>query len=204
MNAADTLPTQRLFAGLSLCYTTPDSEIGTVLDEILPASRGINAEFSQHVEAMLESLSNESLEDLQVDHARLFVGPFSLLAHPFGSVYMEEGNILMGESTVAVQALYRDAGLDMSGDFKNPPDHIMAELEFYAYLLNQEREAQGQDDAESVSRFKEIRRRFFADHLGRWGREFASKVISNATTPFYAELGKLTKVALEKESFLTD
>ncbi|MGE4421993.1 MAG: molecular chaperone [Pseudodesulfovibrio sp.] len=202
MATTDTLPVQRLFAGLAICYTSPDAETGIVLDELLTVAEEINDDFRSTAKKLMDSFSSIALEDLRVDHARLFVGPFSLLAHPFGSVYLEEGNLLMGESTVAVQELYREAGLDMSGDFRNPPDHIMAELEFYAYLLNRERDAQDKNDSDSTRRFNAIRRRFFADHLGQWGEEFASKVISNATTPFYTELGKLTKMTLEKESNL--
>ena len=33
--------------------------------------------------------THEGFEELVIDHARLFVGPFALLAPPFGSVYLE-------------------------------------------------------------------------------------------------------------------
>ncbi|UTW70898.1 molecular chaperone TorD family protein [Anaerobacillus sp. HL2] len=36
---------------------------------------------------------------LKVDFAKLFVGPFDVLAPPYSSVYLNEGRAVYGEST---------------------------------------------------------------------------------------------------------
>ena len=35
--------------------------------------------------------NDQNFEALKVDFARLFVGPYKLLAAPYGSVYLEQG-----------------------------------------------------------------------------------------------------------------
>ncbi|MFP4481041.1 MAG: molecular chaperone, partial [Desulfohalobiaceae bacterium] len=64
-----------------------------------------------------------SLHRLRVDHAKLFVGPYQLAAPPFGSVYLEQRQTLMGESTQMVKELYRQAGLEMDPEYNSPADH---------------------------------------------------------------------------------
>jgi len=41
--------------------------------------------------------SKSKLEDLMVDYAKLFIGPFDLLAPPYGSIYLDGQWLLMKE-----------------------------------------------------------------------------------------------------------
>ncbi|MFN2356106.1 MAG: molecular chaperone, partial [Desulfopila sp.] len=81
---------------------------------------------------MEQAIHESRHQDLLVEYARLFVGPFELLAPPYGSVYLETGRRLMGDSTIAVQHMYTNAGLTL--DVQEAPDHIALELEFMHYL----------------------------------------------------------------------
>ena len=74
---------------------------------------------------MRKALENDrDLEALTIDFARLFVGPYKLLAAPYGSVYLDSGRTTMGDSTLDVKSRYCEAGLNAATNFKEAPDHI--------------------------------------------------------------------------------
>ncbi len=102
---------------------------------------------------MDEAILQYSNQELAVEYARLFVGPFELQAPPYGSVYLDEGRRIMGDSTIAVRKMYRDSELNISNDFKEPPDHISAELEFMYYLSFKELEALESHDDDQANFF---------------------------------------------------
>ena len=49
---------------------------------------------------------DQGFDSLRIDFAKLFVGPFKLLAPPYGSIYLEDKR-LMRESTLDVMKYYR-------------------------------------------------------------------------------------------------
>ena len=135
---------------------------------------------------------------LNVDYAKLFVGPFNLLAPPYGSVYLEGQRMVMGNSTVDVQNRYQKAGLDVDTKFKDAPDHIAAELEFMHFLVFKEMEATNEGDASDFINCVLMHRSFLEDHLGAWISDFAGNIVNNAQTSFYQNL------ALATETFIRD
>ena len=149
-----------------------------------------------------EILKADSIEYLTVEHARLFVGPYTLLAPPYGSVYMEPERRIMGNSTMDVVKRYQQSGLDMAGDFKDAPDHIAAELEFMHFLIFKEIEASNQGDARRVYTYLLSQQSFLADHLGAWVSEFVGKVVENAQTTFHKNLARATDTFI-KDDYLT-
>ena len=149
-----------------------------------------------------EILKADSIEDLTVEHARLFVGPYTLLAPPYGSVYMEPERRIMGNSTMDVIKRYQKSGLNMAEDFKDAPDHIAAELEFMHFLIFKEIEASNQGDARRVYTYLLSQQSFLADHLGAWVSEFVGKVVENAQTTFHKNLARATDTFI-KDDYLT-
>lgn len=124
-------------------------------------------------------------EQLSVDHAALFVGPFELLAAPYGSIYIEKNRRVMGDSTINVLKFYQDAGLSV--DAKEPPDHIAIELEFMHFLCIKEAEAKKSGDEESASRFKNLQCQFFRTNL-TWVSQFCDSIKKGTGNPFYSSL----------------
>lgn len=187
-----------IFRILADCYHQPDDKLITRISKLTEVAEPFGDIPVGLARKMIEQLEDGTLDALLVDYAKLFVGPFELAAPPFGSVYLEEGHKLMGDSTVDVKQYYRAAGLDMADDFANPPDHIAAELEFLYYLFVREgalRE-EGSDIADEVDA---LRKEFLSRHIGIWGVEFADRVRNNAATVFYQALGRLTKVVIDNE-----
>ncbi len=157
-------------------------------------------ETAQHVLVMQKDLDGiDDLAGLKIDYARLFVGPYTLSAPPYGSVYLEGKRLVMGNSTVDAQKRYRNAGLDIAKDFKEAPDHITVELEFMHFLIFKEIEAAGHSNMEAFGHYLREQQAFLEVHLGVWQSEFTEKVIANSATEFYKALAKTTNIFLKQD-----
>ncbi len=131
-------------------------------------------------------------EELSVEFARLFVGPFELKAPPYGSVYIDEGRRVMGDSTMEIVKLYRETGLVINSDFKDLPDHIAVELEYMYYLIYQEVEFLQSSQSSRAAEFLKYQEMFLNRFLGQWISAFCEKVRENAENDFYKLLADCT------------
>ena len=169
---------------LAECYYAPDGGLSKTLADL-----GDGAD-----ECLSEVIRNapkaSDLERHVVDYSKLFVGPFKLLASPYGSVYLEDGKF-MGNSALNARELYKEEGLDIV--LKEAPDHISVELEFMCFLILQEAEACRNSDLERVARLRDKQAAFLQTHLGRWVEAFADKIEKNAQSKFYQALGRATR-----------
>lgn len=131
---------------------------------------------------MTLSLKTCSQDQLSIDHAALFVGPFELIAAPYGSVYKEQNRQVMGESTIDVLRFYQNAGLFV--EIKEPPDHIAIELEFMSYLCTKEAESVAKGNQEETENFRILQRQFFQSAL-EWVPRFCDSIKKGTSNPFY-------------------
>lgn len=152
-----------------------------LLDQVCPAAAGA-------CRRMYEALIATRADDLAVEHARLFVGPRQVLAPPYGSVYLDGGRRVMGDSTLAVLRAYRDAGLRLDPDLREMPDHIALELEFQYYLSVRGLEADQAGDGLEARRAATARHAFLHDHLRRWVPAFSASVKRETGSDFYRYL----------------
>ena len=187
------------FRLLAECYRLPSSELADCITDLEHNIATVCPEAALHVQKMMDEFeSTDTLEALTVDYARLFVGPYELLAPPYGSVYLDGERQIMGESTLEARNKYREEGLDTSTDFRDPPDHITAELEFMYFLILKETEAIGNSDIETTLRFIEKQRAFLREHLGAWVFDFAESIEEKGETAFYKDLARATKAFIEQ------
>ncbi len=143
------------------------------------------ADFSSR---MKKALSRYNNEDLSVAYAKLFIGPFEVKAPPYGSVYLDEGRRVMGDTTMEVMDLYRREGLSIDHEIKEPADHISVELEFMYYLIQKEVSALKRTEAEAAERYKEKQEVFFKRFLKRWIAPFSEKIKEGTDNEFYQSL----------------
>jgi TorA maturation chaperone TorD len=167
---------------LADCYYPPD---GKLIRKIADAAcaNPVFAELTCYIPPVIE------FGALKVDHARLFVGPYRLLAPPYGSVYLEDSRI-MGDSTLDVRDYYESE--DLNTVIKEAPDHIAVELEFVYYLMTKQIQAIGDEDLQMLQSCQRKQSSFLQTHLGRWLPGFVEKVLENAQTEFYRTLVNLT------------
>lgn len=178
---------------LSLLYYTPTAEIINILALLKETVENLSPDLVPLVQEM-EGQANQDLPDLMdliIEHTKLFVGPFDLLVAPYSSVYLDGQRRVMGESTMQVLALYREAGLAMESDFKQLPDHIAVEFEFMYYLLAKHLETHEEQ-------WLERKCNFVANHMGEWVAKFSDTLMARALSVFYKNLGVLTLSLLIK------
>ena len=180
---------------LSECYYPPDDEL---VQKIVDTAQG--KEFFRGLACCVPPAVE--LKSLSVDFAELFVGPFKLLAPPYGSVYLED-SMMMGDSTVDVRNCYESEGLDIV--IKDAPDHIAIELEFVYCLVARQIEAASDANLQVLQSCRLKQSSFLQAHLGRWISEFAENVKNNAKTEFYRNLARLTEMFVQNDmKTLTD
>ncbi len=176
---------------LAACFYEPDkallmqeklcTHLRECLDAVCPQAIGF-------VDAMEQAMDGCSDEDLKVAYAKLFVGPFSLAAAPYGSVYIDEGRRVMGDSTMDVISWYEREGLTRSGDCKDLPDHIAVELEFMSYLIAKEIAALEAGDTDTAKAYAAKQRSFASELVCPWVPEFCERIRQATENEFYTAL----------------
>lgn len=187
-----------IFGLLSECYRLPDVKLLEKTHQLEMLMGDISTPAASAVRQIREALeSNPDVEQLKIEYSRLFVGPYTLLVPPYGSVYLDGERKMMGDSTLDVIERYREAGLQTSADFKDAPDHISVELEFMYYLIFKEIEAFSGSELQNAIGFVQRQNHFLADHLMAWVPEFVAGINKHAETPFYPSLAGATAAFLE-------
>ena len=188
-----------VFRLLSDCFFLPDPGLSEKLENLEFNIANVCEAAVNLVQNMRKEFkTGGEIEPLKVDFSKLFVGPYKLSAAPYGSVYLEGGRKLLGDSTLDVRNRYREAGLDTANNFKDAPDHIGAELEFMYYLIFKEIDAFANSDMETTINFIQKQKFFLEDHLMAWVPEFAGNIVEHAETLFYQNLAKTTKAFLKE------
>lgn len=176
---------------LSACFCQPQK--GLFLDEQLLNNltknlKQISPGAAVFSAAMEENILQYSDEELSVEYARLFVGPFEIKAPPYGSLYLDGGKTVMGDSTMEVIRFYEEAGLTANKDCGDLPDHIAVELEFMSYLIYNEVQAMEKSDFKTALEMIKKQEQFLERFLGGWALSFCEKIKEAADNGFYAAL----------------
>lgn len=126
----------------------------------------------------------EALMAIKVDHAKLLIGPFGMLAPPYASMYLEAADRVDGQVTRRIAHSYAESGLQWSGNRTGPADHAAVLFEFLYYLLY--RSVRDEDPA-MVERAK----RFACTYVLSWTPRFFKAMHEGAQTSFYRDLADL-------------
>lgn len=182
---------EKAYQLLAELYALPEDGIFEQLADLQDVLESVCLEAAEFVAAMRVEIP---IDELEVDYTKLLLGPFKVLAPPYGSVYLHNAGTVIGPSTVDARTRYQTFGLDTAEIFKDAPDHVKAELEFMYYLIFQQIEALKESDFESALGFVEAQYAFLSDHLGAWVAEFTAKIEKHAETDFYKHLATLTRI----------
>lgn len=201
-----------LYRFLSRGYSYPESTWLDILsgeqvwEEVLAAQEVLDLKArSALIEMRAWTKGYKGKEDqwllaLQVEHTHLFITARPHLpAPPYESAYNGRG-YLMGEPVSQVLDAYREAGLAIHREYDALPDHIAAELEFVAYLIQKEAEADQAGDVAAAGEWRQRQHRFLEKHLLHWAPQFLEKVMAGARQPFYRLLASLSNAVFSSEA----
>ena len=158
------------YAVLAQCWRRPTESL----------VRAVNAGEIAVVAPEVESVT---VERLDVEHTRLFVGPDTPPCPPYESVYRGENGGVLGSSTQAVVEWYRSFGLVPDPEWPDLPDHVATELEFVGHLIREGEEERAEQ--------------FLDEHPRRWLEPFLTDVERETREPFYASLARATRSAVD-------
>ncbi|MDA8122631.1 MAG: molecular chaperone TorD family protein [Deltaproteobacteria bacterium] len=186
---------------LASCFYLPSQELFE--ERCLPALADLLEDLApdaaRHAREAAHAGEQASLESLAVEHARLFIGPFHLVAPPYGSFYLDDAKTVMGESTGRVSAFYGSCGLNLADDFHELPDHIAVELEFLSFLVHKERESDVAGDRGEANRFAGLQRFFLDRFLLLWLPPFTRSILEGTESPFYQAIARCAEIYLTSD-----
>ena len=189
-----------IYRALSSCYNPPEKGISDVLKRLEAGlcATGSNA-ISQVVMMRNELNTGVTVNDLKIQFAKLFIGPYQLLAPPFGSIYLDGKHQIMGDSTLDVVKRYSAVGLTVDESFKNPPDHISAELEFMHILIIEELNCLHKGSADEAVAWLVRQFEFLNSHIGQWMDAFTGLTIQKTQLPYFKYLAIATRQFIKEE-----
>ena len=172
---------------LADCYRYPTFDLKNVLGMLENESQRLDPHLGLKAKELKDRFdpSDSGLSQLGVACSKLFIGPFELIAPPYGSVYLDENRQAMGESTLRVTEYYIEAGLNPSEDNKEPPDHISTEMEYMYYLIFQYLKT-------GKSPVVKKQKTFFLTYMNSWVPTFVGDIMLSKIHPFYNSLATLT------------
>lgn len=193
------------FRFLSACFCQPQMNFfheEHLLNNLTMNLRQISPGADLFSAAMATAIQMYSQEELSVEYARLFLGPFETKVPPYGSIYLNRERMVMGDSTMEVIQFYEEMGLSRNKDCMDLPDHIAVELEFMSYLIYKETEALEKSDFATALEMIKKQERFLDKFLGRWIAPFCEKIKESTDNGFYSALADCA--ALFVGSYNTD
>ncbi|MGD9162931.1 MAG: molecular chaperone TorD family protein, partial [Desulfobacteraceae bacterium] len=108
-------------------FKNVEKELGKIIHESLSKFNAIIKEHDDPEDLFLA---------LNEEYVRLFISNLNGITAPlFESCYEYENAPLMGPAAMRMKELLDSAGLDISDDFNEPPDHLCIELELLYYIL---------------------------------------------------------------------
>ncbi len=196
------------FRYLSASFYQPDKRLfeeESFFENFKQAISKVFPEALLYAEQMEESFDECEEEELLVDYSALFIGPFELKAPPYCSVYLDAEKRLMGNFTIRIINFYKRAGIEISEDTGDVPDHIKVMLEFIYYLIYRQIEALKGGDLKGAIEFFEKEKKFFYTFLAPWIDQFCENIKNNAETKYYLGIaGCLLQVLKDNVSFVDD
>ena len=174
---------------LAACFYEPEKQVfleENVCENLAQLLNYFTPEGAKAAEDMLLALQKYDQQQLSIDHAALFVGPFELIAAPYSSVWREQQRLVMGDCTMDVKRFYDET--DLQTDVSEPPDHIAIMLEFMSYLCQKEAEAVSCSALEDAKEYVDLQKRFFREVLSPWIADFCNAIVKGTENEFYTNL----------------
>jgi len=176
-----------------LCQPDDDLPIEQeFFNTLISAFEIINPEIVTQIQQLKEFKSRYTQKQLLLEYTKLFLGPFTVLAPPYSSIYFGSKQLLSDESMWVVD-FYRKAKLEFDQNLKDLPDHVAVETEFMYYLIFNEVKELHEKNIEESKVFWEYQSTFFNKHYKKWVPKFCEQVIKQSKSNYYKTLAECFK-----------
>ncbi len=153
----------------------------------------------------LRDVDDDAIEQLAVVFDRVFFGMGPLTARhafPYESVYTSDRGIMMQEAYSQVVRAYREQHVAKDASFKEPEDHIAAELAFMATLSDRTAAFLREGHEEAAATTVEQQRGFAEAHLVNWLDRFSADLRKATDGGFYFHLADFTEAFVVADAAL--
>ena len=164
------------------------------LDTIKYLGDIFNAKDSKSLKIAFDALHPSiqiSQDNLEIEFNRYFVGPTEPIAPPFASIYLDNPDVVMSETTLHIRKLYETMGFVYSAKNVIPDDYLGVELDAYYQLLYLE-------DIKNITYLSELRHYFLHEHLSLWIPCFIERALKHSECDSKA----ITFILLQLKSLL--
>ncbi|MHC4539278.1 MAG: TorD/DmsD family molecular chaperone [Planctomycetota bacterium] len=173
-----------------LCQPEEDLVQGDeIFDTLESALNIVNPDCSKIVSQMRKAAKQNTAQELLIEYARLFIGPFKALVPPYSSLYFGH-DTLMSDETVWVIDFYRKSGLKSDERVKDVPDHVAIETEFMYWLIYNEINALDAGDRDKSFSLWENQQEFFDEHYKKWVPKFCERVATETNNAYFRVLAE--------------
>lgn len=156
--------------------------LGVVLSSV--EGEGARSRIKSGLSNVPQPISQREIDLFAVDFADIYLN-HTFGASPFESVWIDDDNLALQEPTFQVREFFGKYDLRALDWRVRSEDHIVPEIEFVAFLLE-----------EGEMENAKIAARFLDEHLLRWAPQFFDTVSKRAATTFFSSLAELTKMYL--------
>ncbi|WP_277657331.1 TorD/DmsD family molecular chaperone [Seleniivibrio woodruffii] len=191
-------------------YKELTAEYIDVLKKYLPVIKKLslesgNSRFTDAVnrfEPILDAEFDKNLYDGEFSKLFLGVNKASHTGHtvtPHESVFLSPSHLVMQEPWEDVVEIFFNNGLGKDKTFKEPEDHITAEMSFMAFMSKKAAEHIAYGSAPEVIRCMEVQEMFLKRHLCSWVHLLADDVLRSSDLDFYKHFPKMVECFMEAD-----
>ena len=180
---------------LAWCFSYPDSELYESFTQ-----EGMAGELEELIAGLpfkmvFQSIPSfsRSLEEVETIYTTYFDMPICPI--PLQETIYRKGEMSRDDIQEGVVRFFEHFGLGMNPEEKEFPDHLVAELEFMAFLAAKEASAVAEGKDSSPYRLAQYD--FLARHLCKWFKRMNQKVQRLINEPFYQGAGNFTREFLD-------
>ena len=185
----ETVRTERgaMYAMLRALFDYPLTS--SVLEAVRSLDLGEDSLLAPYVAAMQSGIphdiTDEIVEDLNIEMTRLLEGPGQPAAPPFASYYVHGS--LMGPVVMQVAETSRIWGVEAASGSQTLPDHVALLFGFLSFLADESPTADVGGSSPIAASREFVRR-----HLLPWLPDFTNSLRDSARDPFFAGLAGFT------------
>lgn len=170
--------------GSVLYYSPEDPQIQALLPQLKTLPTLFNWQDTESIKKLCSQLVIPNQDDLLYEFSVLFEGQGEMPIPPWGSVYLDEFNLLMSDSTMAYRHFLDDQRLVFMSKINEPEDQIGLMLLALSVFVEQ-----GNQSAVKT---------VLSEHLLPWAYRYLDLLADNYVSLFYAQVAKIIAIFLNE------
>lgn len=170
--------------GALFYYSPQRPEVQALIDSLPTLPELYTWRDAQNIAQLCASWPLPDEDTLALQYSVLFEGQGEMPAPPWGSVWLERDNLVMGETTEAYRAFLHSQGMTFDYRQNEPEDQFGLMLLAYSMLLEAGKDA-------AANQLLEV-------YLLPWGYRYLERLQETSASPFYARLAMVASCYLRE------